>query len=369
MSLMNSSLDFFTVTVPAADALFREGCERARAQSYFYKNPKVGPDGETLNLGVGLVGPAGASRKLLVISGTHGIEGYAGAAIQSAWLHGDGPGRLPDDTAVVMVHVLNPWGMAWNRRENEDNIDIFRNLLYCDTHSETDPLFDIVDDALDLEHWNTRDPEAIKKKTRELAERYGIDCLTTAIRRGQHHRPKAMTYHGNGPAWSKQTLDIIVDEYLQGARNIAVIDIHTGFGDYGDGIMITYDPVGSEKHNRIRNWFPEEIYTPGEDADTPTHSAVLPFEWIESRIEGAAVTSGNLEFGTFPPASIGQTFNANHHYHMFGDPLCEEAKEWVERYRRFCYPEEDDWKERVLRNGLAVMDRAIKGLDAWGTQT
>ena len=37
---------------------------------------------------------------------------------------------LPDDVAVLMIHLINPWGTAWMRRVNEDNIDLNRNYPF-----------------------------------------------------------------------------------------------------------------------------------------------------------------------------------------------------------------------------------------------
>ena len=66
-------------------------------------------------------------RGLLVISGTHGVEGFAGSMCQTAWLS-EGA-ALPDDLAVVLVHAINPYGFAWIRRVNEDNVDLNRNCI------------------------------------------------------------------------------------------------------------------------------------------------------------------------------------------------------------------------------------------------
>ena len=45
---------------------------------------------------------------------SHGVEGFAGSAIQLRIL--DDPPQLLDEETLVLVHVLNPYGMAWLRR-------------------------------------------------------------------------------------------------------------------------------------------------------------------------------------------------------------------------------------------------------------
>lgn len=361
---MPRSLSHFSTTVTEADLKFRRACVHRGSVATFYVNPLAGARGEVLQIGAATLGHSDAPKRLLIVSGTHGVEGFGGAGVQSGWLN-EAAGAIDDDVCVVLVHALNPWGMSWNRRENEDNVDLFRNLLYCDHPSDADPLFDAVDDALALEHWpDRRNPER-RRVYRELLDRYGQARLLTAIRRGQHHRPKAMTYHGSGPTWSTRTLHRIVDERLTGATHIVVIDLHTGFGDYGGGIVMSYDPPESAQHARVSKWLDGEIYTPGGDADIPDHRARLPFGWIEERIPGATVTAGILEFGTFPPEESRDCFPANHHYHVFGDPLSEEALSWGARYRRFSYPEEDAWMTAVLARGCDVIDRTLEGLRRW----
>src|SRR5205085_1802617 len=74
------------------------------------------------------VGGAAASKGLVLVSGTHGVEGFLGSACQTGWLRGDAF-RVPNDTAVILVHALNPYGFAWCRRVTHENVDLNRNFL------------------------------------------------------------------------------------------------------------------------------------------------------------------------------------------------------------------------------------------------
>ena len=76
-------------------------------------------------------------------------KGFAGSAIQVAFLdhlvslldedvqETTGADELPMLPATtVLVHVLNPHGMAHNRRFNENNVDLNRNALFPDEWPE-----------------------------------------------------------------------------------------------------------------------------------------------------------------------------------------------------------------------------------------
>ena len=71
--------------------------------------------------------PGTAPGVVLHLSGTHGIEGYAGSAIQLAHLFMRQ--QKESHPTLVLVHAVNPHGMAHFRRTNEHNVDLNRNGL------------------------------------------------------------------------------------------------------------------------------------------------------------------------------------------------------------------------------------------------
>jgi hypothetical protein len=66
-------------------------------------------------------------------SGVHGVEGFAGSAIQIAALSrlstGSGDDWRSGSVCTVFVHAVNPFGFASLRRFNENNVDLSRNNL------------------------------------------------------------------------------------------------------------------------------------------------------------------------------------------------------------------------------------------------
>ncbi len=83
-------------------------------------------------------------------SGTHGVEGYLGSAVQVRFLHelllrdahddddDDDDNRPPSSSScppprnvrkVLLIHSVNPHGMRHHRRANENNVDLNRNVL------------------------------------------------------------------------------------------------------------------------------------------------------------------------------------------------------------------------------------------------
>jgi hypothetical protein len=352
---------FFASSVVEADAKFATAARQAGARLDTFPHPQKGPAGEPLQVSVARLGSALSKRTLLVLSGTHGIEGFAGAGIQTGLLQSEL--SLPDDTALLLVHLINPWGPAWNRREDHENIDLFRNFLYANDPITPDPIFDEIDDAMDLANLQKRTPEENEARRKTLFDKYGQARIVGAIRRGQHHRPKSMTYHGQGPCWSRNLLEQILCKQLAWCAQLAVVDVHTGFGKYGEGLVMSYDAPGDARHERVKRWMDDGIYVPGSDFDIPAHSK-SPFGFIAEWVPGLEVTAAILEFGTFDPEET-RDHHLNHYFHMFGDPRSEEGLRVGAAYRRYFYPEEPQWMESVWARGQDVTKRMLAGLAAW----
>ena len=88
---------------------------------------EIGPNGDNLYIDALWIGKSDSNKLYMSTSGIHGVEGFAGSAIQLSIL--DKLNSIPDKTALAFIHILNPWGMSWIRRENESNVDLNRNFL------------------------------------------------------------------------------------------------------------------------------------------------------------------------------------------------------------------------------------------------
>jgi hypothetical protein len=346
--------------MPEADAKFAQACAQRGTTPTFIAHPLLGRAGERIQVGVARLGSPTARNVLLVLSGEHGIEGYAGAGVQTALLERGGF-DLGDDCALLFVHQINPWGCAWDRRENENNVDLFRNLTYSVKPSSTDPLYGEIDAALNLKAWTGAEREAADSRYRRLVQEHGLDRVVAAMRRGQSDYPKGMTYHGAGPTWSKLVLDQILREHLQGAARLFVLNLHTGFGAYGEGIIVCYEDADSRNFRMLERLF-GQLYAPGADASIPTHRDPLPWAFAAHVVPGLDVCMIAVEYGTrTDPESI-LISQGNLYFHMHDDPTGPEAVEIARRYRDIYYPEEDPWKEAVARRGLEVFDKSLAEL-------
>lgn len=107
----------FSVSYYEARALFRT--QAAAAKAALVTRPLEGLDSLDVSVDFALL-PGASDRVVVHVSGTHGVEGFAGSAIQSALLEriaataGDSGGQEDDPTrpTVILVHALNAYGFA-----------------------------------------------------------------------------------------------------------------------------------------------------------------------------------------------------------------------------------------------------------------
>ena len=122
--------DFFPADYRTGRHNFVAACEGGGVDVVARVHPeKLGWDGKPLFLDTAVIGPRNAPRALLLMSATHGVEGYFGSGVQNGLLREGLAKRAPKDSQIVLLHALNPYGFAWDRRVNEDNVDINRNFV------------------------------------------------------------------------------------------------------------------------------------------------------------------------------------------------------------------------------------------------
>ncbi len=120
---------FFSATYSEARNKFLNACaDRSLTVKSHLNDRAKGAEEEDLFMDVTRIGPENASKILILSSGTHGGEGFCGSGIQVGLLREGFLKELPADTAVILIHAINPYGFSHVRRVNEDNIDLNRTV-------------------------------------------------------------------------------------------------------------------------------------------------------------------------------------------------------------------------------------------------
>lgn len=308
-----------------ARAAFLDVAGTARADVQTFPHPERGPDGEELAVDVAELGPVDATDVVLVVSATHGVEGYCGSALQRHWLTHHAAER-PAHVRVVLVHALNPYGFAWVRRVNEDNVDLNRNFVdwTAPDGRPANAAYSGIADLLVPTDWSTTEQERTTGELMTFAVDAGIERFQAIVSGGQYDHPSGIFYGGSGPTWSHRWLRAWAAEHLATAERLTVIDVHTGLGPWGHGELISHAAPGDPEYDRAAaRWDGVRSMVAGDSV-----SADLTGDWLAITHElapAAEVTPVAIEYGTVDVLDVLQALRADAWLHAHGDPRSADA--------------------------------------------
>ena len=211
----------------------------------------TGRDGLPLFLDTASIGPRDARNALLLISGTHGVEGYFGSGVETGLLREGIADRVPPGARLVMLHALNPYGFSWDRRVNEDNADVNRNFVNHSIPPVNDDYANLAD-AIAPKDISPAGMKAANLRLRDYARTHGDFALQAALSSGQYAFADGIYFGGACRSWSSLMLEDVLREELAGVENLVVIDFHTGLGEPGAAEMIVEDQPDSPAYARAR---------------------------------------------------------------------------------------------------------------------
>lgn len=359
---MTRALAYFSNDYRSASGKFRVASKTTRLRLESFENPHAKRGGEPLHTDVAVLGPANTRAALVLTSGTHGVEGFCGSAIQTGLILDGLAGRMPPDLRIVMIHAVNPHGFAHLRRVNEDNIDLNRNFIDHDKAPPANPAYDELAGIIaPTTYWRLATGATL---ARLLIHRmvHGTAKLQAAITGGQYSHPEGLFYGGNAPAWSNTTFRRIVRRHIAGAERAALLDIHTGLGPHGQGEIISGDMPGSPAHARALNWWGDRVKSPRAGESVSAEPSGTLKNAFREMLPRAEVTAATLEFGTFPATQMLHAMQAENWLHHHGTPGSRKATRIRANMRHAFYPDSDSWKTRVWDQGCEAVEQAMQGL-------
>jgi hypothetical protein len=357
---------FFCKDYFAARDLFLGSAGKAGARVTSIMHPSAkGPGGRDIFMDCAQLGSPDAASALIVISGTHGPEGYCGSGVQCGLLIDGQAQDWAKSMRVILIHAHNAYGFAWDSRFNEDNIDLNRNYLDSfEAPLPTNP------DYTTLAKWaapQSRDPETMQAATQALmgfASERGFPALQAALTGGQYDHPKGVYYGGTAPSWSNITLQSLIKQACAGATKIVSVDMHTGLGPFGHGEVLTEAAPGSEHYERQASIWGNEIRSTKDGSSVSADLYGTMDSALVKAFAPAWSASIAIEFGTIDTMSVFLATQASSWLHCYGDPQGPDAPAIMAASRAAFYPETDEWKQKVWSRSLEVIGKAAGVLSA-----
>lgn len=283
----------------------------------------------------------------IILSGTHGVEGYPGSAIQCKTLDDiikENGLHDTNNTSYLFIHALNPYGYFHNRRCTKNNVDLNRNYL-------------------DNFHENSYPQQIYELITTYLYSfkfiflffcilfQYGYTKSREYIVKGQYSHDKGLFYGGNKREYNISVLESILNKVDTSLfTNICIFDIHTGLGKYGNlSIMVpnnTYKKLANFVHldntRQLINVSMDNMYQDSKGSITEGIERFFKQKSFEGPIYPII-----LEYGTYSNIQIFIGLLLENYYYI------NKNKEWYKKQnklRDLFFVDKPDWKNLVLLN-------------------
>ncbi len=348
----------------AQRARFLQAAERAGAQLRSWRHPLPGPHGETLHTDVALLGDPAAEKVMLIISGTHGVEGYYGSDSQIAWLETAEARAVPPDCALLLVHLINPWGTAHLRRVNEENIDLNRNFIDFSRPAPASPTYDA------MHTFYVGDRAAADAAYADALENQGWPAIKRVVEAGQYRDADGIFFGGKAASWSQLTLGAIIDAYLRQAKSVISFDLHTGAGAYGHPMLMAIAERPWRALDRARALFGEwltVLFTgAGRDSETGVTATATGYlsQFMHDSLPEIELIQLVIECGTLPGEEMHRRVRDDHWLHLTGDPASEAGRRIKQALAAGFYPEDPDWRAVVELRTQQIFRHAWRSLTA-----
>jgi len=370
---------------------FRTAAKAAGCRLEAHAIDAKGPDGGELTIDVAFRDGSGmAQRVVIVSSGLHGAEGFFGSGIQTAWLETVGQSwQPPAGVRLIIAHALNPYGFAWRRRWDENNIDLNRNFLINRDFLSDDPKY-----AHSRDVYACLDPLLNLKKPPSRLEPYTLKVMLTILRQGlkargqlpasqrpgawalgrlfdlglgefkktlpvgQYERPLGLFYGGSGPATATRIMQARLPEWVGNAAFALHIDFHTGLGRWADYKLLLDDGPDTEAARWVADKFGADVVEPIDGATAYAARGSIG-QYSQWALKECRYHYFCAEFGTYSPMRVLAALRAENQAHHYGRQPGQ-SLEWPKRQvvETFC-PASPAWRGEVLEKGLGILQRAL----------
>ena len=311
---------------------------------------------------------------IVITTGVHGIEGYIGSVMLDVFWEEIYASEINQaNTGVLVVANVNPYGMKYHRRYNENNVDLNRNFI------------------LD---WNTFDMTVNKdypkvntflgpkesmgnivgheigfygSLVKEVIED-GADVISNALLGGQYEAPEGVYYGGNGDEASTKYLKDVFQQTLESEyENVVHIDVHSGYGPRYNMVIFNSVFETMNEAESVALFGYDNIIAHDSEAFYPTTGDTTDFYYRLHEKMGSNTTlfSTCFEFGTIGDSfldsiiSMKYTIEENqNHWNPSNNATTNEIIK--ERYQELFYPTEKKWREKTIEDFTTACKGVLK---------
>ncbi|MGB9521906.1 MAG: M14 family metallopeptidase, partial [Anaerolineales bacterium] len=297
---------------------------------------------------------------LIIISiGEHGIEGYVGSAMLHLFLEEFVAQLDPQNSGLLLIHAINPWGMKNYQRYNAQHVDLNRNFLPNDEYNPSfNPEYKMLSSLFCPKRPINSYPAETLFFTANLFTsliRHGATVIRNSALMGQFMDSHGINYGGQNRQEETQVMLDLFQKAFEEYPHITHLDMHSGYGPRNQ-MSIVLSPLTQESSaNLARKLNYPRVVKSNNEEFYPIQGDMIDFEY-------------HLQSSTFPQNHL---FAAAFEFGTFGDSLLaairslraevmhNQLSNWGaknehiaarvnQEFRQLFYPTEMDWQTKAL---------------------
>ena len=272
------------------------------------------------------------------------------------------------DTGVLLLHGLNPYGFAAQRRVTEANIDLNRNAALTPALYLTDnvgyPLVDPLINPRTAADTGALEHRFFLLRTLALVARHGMAPLRQSVLQGQYAEPRGIYYGGSGLAPQLEALAPPLRRIVNAYPLSMSLDLHTGYGARGQLHVFLNPPSDPRVRQGLETVFQGHPIDWGSGKDFYTITGDVT-SWMGSLREGGLHLPAGFEYGTLDSQT---TLGAIKSLHItvlenqgaqWGYASADDEARIQRDYREMFNPSSPAWRTKVIADSRALLARAM----------
>ena len=298
---------------------------------------------------------------VFISTGLHGIEGYVGSAMMKIFIEEFLPHMDSQNTGLLLVHTINPWGMQNFRKVNENSVDLNRNFVSGEFNPTDNP------DFLRLQYLiNPQKPaRSFLMENLLFGGRLikalltaGTDSISNAALFGQSYSSNGIFYSGKQPEEETLVLMDLCHTALEKYRTVIHLDLHSGYGPrHPMNLSLSqYDPLSSSEISVKFNYPLALKVAPGEFYAMFGDITAYYYEIRNKEFTDRTFFACAFEFGSFGDSLLqrirslrAMVFENQLHWHGAVNEAAAAAIR--HEFRELYFPSETGWREKALEDG------------------
>ena len=304
---------------------------------------------------------------VIISTAEHGIEGYVGYAMMKIFIEEFAPRLNPENTGLLLIHGMNPWGMKHHRKVNENSVDLNRNFVFDGSFDPAiNPEFhrvkSLINPQTGIQSFGFENIRFWRRVIQALFAA-GSATVTKATLLGQHHTLNGFYYGGTSHQEGTTTAIHLYRRALEEYQSVIQIDMHTGYGPrYQMSIIMSpLDPMTSEETSKKFN-YPLVLEINAEEFyDISGDMAAYYYELRNKHFPDKHLFACGFEFGTFGASLLARirslramVFENQLHWH--GGNSEKAARQIRKEFEELYFPSEDKWRKKALADGRQAFE-------------